>query len=365
MSANDDTTSRLEKLEKTLSELRTHIKNTPDGALDTKFIVQPPWTGRPKESDLARIPRAGYPVPRACSILFPTEGRPFNDLRPSAITRLGKAYPAPQSSSIIEKSQLDTDFIEETKTASIQSTPASLLQIRDKLQAGNDLMARIAIPLLHTVSELRRRIYPELDDNQHSDASSDESRESSDSSSSTQPPEQIGKPSGIDSDGVSQVLHTLGAVESMAFDFLAVNRHQATTIENVARESIGSAIKLPAASKQRVTKYSSDDATLLFGPRVTKAHLEDAQRASSKASLAAFQAIASKGKTATVGSGRQSDSRTTASSNYPFQRRRGRASQPKDRYRGRYPRAQDRAQSRSKSREKSDPPTSIPRPQLQ
>jgi hypothetical protein len=127
----------------------------------------------------------------------------------------------------------------------------------------------------------------------------------------------------------------------MAFNFLAVNRHQATKIENVARELIESAMKLPAASKQCVTKFSSDGSHVFFEPHVTKAHLEDTQPTSLKASLAAFQAIANKGKTAAVESGQQSDSRSSSNSSYPFQCRRGHASQPKDHYRRRYPCTQD------------------------
>jgi hypothetical protein len=201
---------------------------------------------------------SGYRVPHHAREFF-EGGRESIVLHADASRRLARRYPVPAAGVLQQPSRVDHFTADAARAAKITATTASALANRDATAARNDLQARIALPALHRVHQLRK-IY--------------------------------------DADGVADDFGELGAVElapedprttvilrdqlreleQSLRDLLLVNRAAAAQLELQSRELVARASGFSPHLCEIVAQNPSTDPQRLFGKTVEDAWEVEQQR---------------------------------------------------------------------------------------
>jgi hypothetical protein len=262
----DDLLNRLARLEATLTAQGQSISESEDEERGINF----PWskTKHSGEIAFANDTHPGYEIPK-CATPYLTRGRSDFELRKDQAKQLSRKYPVPAGGIIGEHSKVDSFVADTYKAAKYQINGRQIIAQRDKLQASNDLQARIIIPALHVLYELRRIYNPEGFNTDHP---GDGTSEGTDDEQPTTSPES------------GRLRGSLDHLATMLRDLLIANRSAGNYIESMARENIASAITMPSTVKSELGKVPSKDHRQLFEADVED-RVEKAQKTEERNTL--------------------------------------------------------------------------------
>lgn len=285
MSNAESLADRIARLEAALAAAQ--LAHAPEPAADAQQqVIQLPWQGKSSASAIRLVgdSRPGYPLP-ACAAPYFERARSDFILSAESARAIARCYPLPDVPAIQHKSKVDDFIADRARSAKVTFTTAAYLAQRDRLQADNDLQARIAIPALHTIHEVRRQLDPNrlsaADPHQVLDGDeSDVGSIDNDEPRSTAVPcsGSAGEPIIV----TPEILDALGSAESMLRDLLICNRALAAALETCAREQLAASLELPATVRGSMARLHSESAEQLFGTVIEReldSHNERADRA--------------------------------------------------------------------------------------